>query len=179
MLASYVYSKAYGTIDNGFANDVGWGGSTDSPNFWINADGNSTNDPTHMIKIQGTYILPFGIYFNTYFRAITGEAWTRRYRTSRLAHGRVTFFTEDRGSNHYPVTKILDIRLEKTFTFAQKYRLGFMFDAFNVFNSDTITSWGPRIGYDWIPGDWASTSGHDLYGIVRPRQMRLGVRLIF
>jgi outer membrane receptor protein involved in Fe transport len=183
LLASYVYSKAYGTLNNGFADDVGWGGSVESPNFWINADGNSTNDPTHVLKLQGTYVLPWGVYLTGYFRAITGDTWTRRMRTSRLAHGRVTFFTEARGSNHYPMYKILDLRLEKTFVLAEKFRLGLMVDVFNVFNDDTITDWGDRIGYDWqLPGDagyYTSTSGHELYEIVRPRQARIGVRLMF
>ena len=179
LLASYLYSQATGTINNGFADDIGWGGDTSSPNFWINADGHSTYDPTHMLKIQTTYVLPFGIHFNAYFRAITGNAWTKRYQTPRLAHGRVTVFVEPRGSNHYPLEKILDLRLEKTFTFAEKYRLGLMFDIFNVFNVDTITSWGTRIGYDWLPGEYPSTDGHELYGIVRPRQARVGIRLMF
>ncbi len=179
LLASYVYSHATGSMDNGFGDDIGWGGSTDSPNFWINADGTSTNDPTHMLKIQGTYVLPLAIHFNVNFRAITGNSWTTRFRTPRLNQGRVTFFTEQRGSNHYDIYKLLDIRLEKTFTIAGKYRIGIMGDVFNVFNDDTITNWATRIGYDWIPGDYASTSGHDLYGIVAARQYRIGVRFTF
>ena len=183
LLASYVYSKAYGTLNNGFADDVGWGGDVEEPNYWINADGNSTNDPTHMLKLQGTYVLPFGVYLTGYFRAITGEAWTRRMRTSRLAHGRVTFFTEQRGSYHYPIRKILDLRLEKTFVLAEKFRLGLMVDVFNVFNDDTITEWGTRIGYDWqLPGEagyYTSTDGHFLEEIVRARQARIGIRLMF
>jgi hypothetical protein len=75
--------------------------------------------------------------------------------------------------------KILDLRLEKIFTLAAKYRLGVMIDVFNVFNENTITDWGTRIGYDWIPGEYPSTDGHELYGIVNPRQIRLGIRLIF
>ena len=183
VLASYVYSQAKGTLDNGFADDIGWGGSTDDPNFWINTEGNSTYDPTHMLKIQGTYILPLDIHLSAYFRAITGEAWTRRYRTARFNQGRITFFTEPRGSNHYPIYKILDVRLEKTFMLAEKYRLGLMVDVFNVFNSDTITYWGTRIDYDWLlptdPAYYSSTDGHELYNIIRPRQARVGIRLIF
>lgn len=179
LLASYIYSEATGTLDNGGSDDIGWGGDTESPNFWINADGHSTNDPTHQLKIQGTVVLPFGINLSTYFQAITGDAWTTRYRTGRLAHGRVTFFCEPRGSNHYPISKILDLRVEKTFTFAEKYQVGLMFDVFNVLNDDTIRSWGTRIGYDWLPGEWPSTEGHELYRIVRPRQARLGIRFTF
>jgi len=183
LLLSYVYSKAWGTIDNGQADDIGWsdrdGLHTGDPNFWINADGNLTYDPTHMLKIQGTYILPLDISFSAYFRAITGNAWTTRFRTKRLAQGRVTFFAEERGKYHYPMQKILDLRLEKIFRFKEKYRFGIILDVFNVFNADTVTSWGTRIGYDWYPDKWPSTDGHQLYSIVRPRQLRLGLRLMF
>ncbi len=178
LLASYVYSQATGSLNNGFGDDIGWGGSTDSPNFWINADGNSTSDPTHMLKIQASYVFPLGIQLNAHFHAITGNAWTQRYRT-RLSQGRVTFLTEKRGSNHYDIQKILDLRLEKSFTFAEKYRVGLMLDVFNVFNADTITRWGTRIGYDWNPGDYPSADGHELYGISRPRQARIGIRFSF
>lgn len=180
VLASYTYGRAVGTMDNGFADDIGYGGSTYDPNFWINGDGHSTNDPTHMVKIQGTYQIPWvEVAFNVYFRSITGDAWTARYRTARLNQGRVTFFIEPRGSNHYPTQNILDLRLEKIFTFAQKYRLGLMLDIFNLFNADTIASWGTRYNYDWFSSGWESTNGHQLYGIVRPRQARVGIRLIF
>jgi len=183
ILASYVYGVAKGTIDNGFADDIGYGGGTEDPNFWLNADGNATSDPTHMIKIQGTYVLPFDINLNAYFRGITGNAWASRYRSDRLNQGRVTFFTETRGANHYPMAKILDLRLEKIFTIAKKYRLGVMVDVFNVFNDDTITGWGTRYGLDWYePGSEGyptSTNGHELYGLVDPRQARIGLRLIF
>jgi hypothetical protein len=66
---------------------------------------------------------------------------------------------------------------------AEKFRLGLMVDVFNVFNDNTITSWGTRIGYDWqLPGDpdyYTSTDGHDLYGIPGARQARVGIRLMF
>jgi len=180
LLASYVYGRATGTMDNGFADDIGYGGNVDDPNFWINSDGNSTFDATHMLKLQGTYILPFDISFNAYFRLITGDSWTTRYRTARFNQGRITFFAEKRGSNHYPPEKILDVRLEKIFTLASKYKLGLMIDVFNVFNTNTITGWGNRIGYDWMTdGTYPSTDGHELYGIVRPRQARVGIRIIF
>ena len=179
LLASYVYSKASGTVDNSFGSDLGWGGIKSDPNIWINSLGNLTNDPTHMIKLQGTYVLPFDINFNAYFRAVTGNAWTTRLRTSAFNQGRITFFAEPRGANHYPMQKVLDLRLEKIFTLASKYRLGLLVDVFNVFNANTITSWGTRIGYDWTPGDYASTDGHELYSIARPRQARVGVRLMF
>jgi hypothetical protein len=190
LMLSYIYSKTTGTIDNGQADDIGWGGRNSQeagdPNFWINADGYATLSPPHMLKAQGTYILPFDISFNASFRAITGSAWAQRFRTSTryapgeyFGQGRITYYTEQRGRRNYDMQKILDLRLEKIFILAQKYRLGLIVDCFNVFNANTITSWGTRIGYDWNPGDYPSTEGHDLYGIVNPRQFRLAIRLIF
>jgi hypothetical protein len=191
MLASYVYSKTRGTITNSTYEDIGWGRATTDPNFWVNADGYSGTDPRHMFKIQGTYILPLDIAFNIYFRGITGGAYTQRFRSrsSDFDQGRVTFNVEPAGTYHYPMAKSLDIRLEKVFTLASKYKLGLMFDIFNVFNNDSITSWGNRIGYDWNPLQWyapedvgdytASTQGHDLLGLVLPRRARVGIRLIF
>jgi hypothetical protein len=183
LLFSYVYSKATGTIDNEFGHDIGSSDRDDlttaDPNYWINADGHSTYDPTHMLKIQGTYVLPFDISFNTYFRAITGNAWTTRYRTDYLNQGRVTFYAEPRGTHHHDVATILDVRVEKVFNLARRYRLGVILDAFNVLNASTITNWATRIGYDYIPGEYASTEGHELYDIVTPRQFRIGIRLMF
>ncbi len=180
LLASYTLGKATGSTDNGFGYDLGYGGNVYDPNFWINADGHSTSDPTHMIKIQGSYVIPkVDLSVNVYFRGITGNSWTARYRTEALTQGRVTFFLEPRGSNHYPMEKVLDLRLEKIFTIHGKYNLGILLDVFNVFNSNTVTSWGTRWGYDWGANEYLSTSNHELYGIMNPRQARLGIRLIF
>jgi hypothetical protein len=181
LMASYVYSKTHGTIDNGTADDINYGGGTNDPNFYINADGNATYDPTHMIKIQASYLVPVvDLNISAYFHGITGNGWTARYRTYRLNQGRVTFFLEPRGSFHYAMDSQLDLRLEKIFTLAGKYRLGVLFDIFNVFNSNTITSWGTRVDYDWYSdGSYPSTDGHELYGIINPRQARIGIRLIF
>ncbi len=184
LMASYVYSQCKGTMDNWDSDyDIGYGGVED-PNYWINRDGRTQADYNHLIKIGGTYILPFDIALNASFHATSQDRWTKRYRTGKDAteQGRVTFNAEKWGSNQYPMAKGLDLRIEKIFSIASKYRLGLIFDVFNVFNSDTISSWGDRIGYDWYPDDPTyspSTQGHDLYDIVLPRRARVGVRLIF
>jgi len=184
MMASYVYSRTKGTIDNWEGNeDIGYGGK-DDPNYWINQDGRTTADYNHLVKISGTYILPFDIALNAYFHMNSQDRWTARYRSGRDAteQGRVTFNTEPWGSNQLPMAKTLDLRIEKIFNIASKYRLGLIFDVFNVFNEDAVTSWGDRLGYDWYPDDPTyspSTQGHDLYGIMLPRRARVGIRLIF
>ncbi len=184
VMASYVYSRTKGTIDNwGGTEDIGYGGK-DDPNYWINRDGWTTADYNHLIKISGTYILPFDIALNAYFHVNSQDRWTTLYRTTKNAteQGRVTFNTEKWGANQLPMAKTLDLRIEKIFNIASKYRLGLIFDVFNVFNDDTITSWYSRLGYDYFPNDPTyspSTQGHKLDGIVLPRRARVGIRLIF
>lgn len=183
LLASYVWSKCTGTIDNGFGDDVGWGGSTYDPNWWINRDGKCTRDPTHMIKLQGSYILPLDIHFNAYFRYITGNNYSRGVRTPRglLDQGRTTILSEPMGSWRLEDQAILDLRLEKTFMLGDKFRLGLMMDVFNVFNDNSITSWGSTINSSWFPdlSQYASSDGHIVYGLVAPRGIRLGIRTFF
>ncbi len=187
LMLSYVYSQTKGTVDNNNAAlDLGWGGSwkLNDPNHWINVDGYETNDNTHQIKAQATYVLPFGINFSAFFHGSTNGTWATELRTKRFSQGRITFYVEPRGSHHYPMDKNLDLRLEKTFTINGKYQIGVMFDVFNVFNDNTITNWGTRLNYDYYPAALdptygLSTDGHDLLGLVVPRRARLGIRLIF
>jgi hypothetical protein len=189
LLLSYVLSKSTGTIDNDMAGDIGWTGNagldTNDPNYWINVLGHSLADPTHMLKAQGTYILPFGINLSAYFSLISGDTYTRQLRVG-LDQGRVTFLTESRGSRRYPTVKNLDFRVEKTFLIQKKYRIGLMMDVFNVFNDNTINWWGTRVDYDWgVGGVWADGApapgpdGHKVLGLVDPRAIRLGVRFFF
>lgn len=187
LMASYVYSKCKGTVSNsGTYTDIGWGDLKygPDPNLWINADGNMT-DPTHAVKIQGSYVLPFDIHLNAYFQAISGNTWTAQYRSSVYGQGgRVTFLAEPRGSNRYPMYKNLDLRLEKSFLLAAKYQLGLFFDVFNVLNESVITSWGTQIAYRWVTDPTSSsytpsTEGHRLYGLSLPRRTRVGIRVMF
>jgi hypothetical protein len=190
VVASYVYSWSKGTIDNGTSDDIGYG-SRDSlyqgdPNYWTNAEGRSTYTPAHMIKVQASYVIPLiDLSVSAYYRGITGNYWSTRFRTPSLEQGRVTVLAEPRGSNDYPMKHTLDIRLEKIITLAKKYQIGLLLDVFNLFNADTITSWGTQIGSgaNWYDSGslfyTPSTNGHDLFGILNPRQARLGIRLIF
>jgi hypothetical protein len=80
----------------------------------------------------------------------------------------------------------VDVRLEKTFSLDKRYKIVLIFDVFNVFNNNTITSWGTRLyrtsGYDYFPMDptySVSTSHHDLLGLTLPRRARLGIRFMF
>lgn len=186
ILGSYVLSKSWGTADNRWVSDIGWGFHdnlmTDDPNYWTNVEGNVTYDPKHMFKLQGTYVVPWiEASLSFYFRAVSGNTWTTRFMTPRLAQGRVIVYAEPHGSGRYPTQSSLDMRFEKLFKIGRKYNLGLIADVFNVFNANTVANWGTLLNSDYFPGSgiFPVTDDHILYEIVSPRQARLGVRLVF
>ena len=177
MLASYVYSRALGTIDNSSAyDDIGWDDYAD-PNVWVNADGHVANDPTHMIKIQGSYVLPFDISFNAYFHAHHGQRLDpagggRRAATSIRDGSRST--SKPAGPYHYPMATALDVRLEKIFDAGLQVPAGPVSSTSSTSSMTTpsrvggtgSTTTGSRTILTYSP----STQGHDLYGLVMPRR---------
>lgn len=170
-MISYIYSQTTGNYDNnfwgGFGSNVGQSSVFTDPNHQINAEGHLTYDPTHMLKVTGTFILPFDISFNAYLEIVSGFTYTRLLRV-RLNQGLVTFMTEQRGSRRLPTRYNLNLRLEKMFFFGSK-RLGLILDVFNLLNKGTptrvITYAGPQF--------------EQPTRIVMPRGFRAGVRFFF
>jgi outer membrane receptor protein involved in Fe transport len=162
MSASYVYSKTTGTIDNvGFdassdtgGQDAGPSPYLDTPNSRINWDGRLTHDPTHEIKLQGTYVFDKPkLWLSANWTYYTGDTYTKKTdcllvdddadpNTPSVCYdfaqssvvGRVRFFAEPRGSHRLPGFNQVDARLEWKPTFGTKGRFGLILDVFNLLN---------------------------------------------
>jgi hypothetical protein len=130
--AHYAYGQAKGNHDNTYTGGASGGNRYLNPNRQINAYGYLPNDPTHVIKVYGTFELPWGFSLSPQFMYETGYNWTR-YITA-AASGRPDVFLESRGSNRLPAIIDLGLRLEKNFNLSQRYRLGLIADIFNTFN---------------------------------------------
>jgi hypothetical protein len=164
LMVSYVYSKATGNFNNTMASGSGYNYTFHNPNNQIYSDGKLTNDYTHMLKIQGSVILPLDLHLNMNFSLISGQTYTMWDRLGS-AFNRASIYLEPRGSNREPTSKNLDVRIEKTFNLG-KTRLGLMLDIFNVFNQGIVTSYSSL-----------DTSFEEVLAISRPRAFRAGVRL--
>jgi hypothetical protein len=168
LMASYVYSKAEGNINNNQATGAGYNATFENPNNQINAEGTLSSDYTHMLKIQGSIILPLDINFNINFQLISGPTYTMQVRLPRSVDpDRTYIYAETRGSNRYPTSKNLDLRLEKTVKFG-KVKVGLLLDVFNVFN-EGIVNWYQTL----------ATNFEDVRGIKNPRAFRAGLRFWF
>jgi hypothetical protein len=79
---------------------------------------------------------------------------------------------QPRGSTRLEPLKILDLSAQKTFTFqGGKRRIKLMFDAFNVYNVNTVT--------DWVSDNRSNTTFTAPNTIVPPRVFRVGAQIGF
>jgi len=188
-LGSIVTSKHTGTIGAEYSNSYSFATAFDNPNWYINREGRLDTDRPLSIKLQGTYILPWGIYLSGYFRHTSGYPYQRTLQIwAPNAGGYVTVNAEAQGSRRTPSTNYASLRLEKTFSFGDATRLGFFIDVYNLFNSaylDTVAK-----ASVWDQGDWQGYIEADgsfrqnaqwqkVRSISTPRVIKLGLRFTF
>jgi len=175
MQTSYVYSKGEGILNTSRDQSTGFSGYYDNPNVMINAYGRLDYQREHLVKVQGTYMAPFGINLSAFYQFGSGVPYSRQLRTREaglgsLWQGTVTIFAEKRGSYKLPEQHLLDVRLEKTFDI-WRGELGFQLDVYNVFNNNKATSLGSLTNRNWFKDQ----RGQSVLGIMGPRYMQLGI----
>jgi hypothetical protein len=145
-------------------------------------DGASTI-PRWNLKMNGSYTLPWDIAASANFNAIEGASRTTTINGPGAVYGGVnssgaattinktTLELEDRGTTRFDPVKLLDLGVQKNIRFGDGRSIRVMFDAFNVFNINTITSYSS--GNRSLAGFTQPTV------IIAPRVFRIGARLAF
>lgn len=184
--AAYTYSRAWGSDDNSWgeyeeARTSSLGASTLflNPNWSYNAEGTLTRDHPHILKLMGSYILPFKITLGVSYLFASGSTYNSNIRIPDEIDpdsvgnyaGALRFYAEEKGSFRYPSVHQLDLRLEKFFTLG-KTRFGLLMDMFNVLNASTVTEYETAYEPD------AYEFGY-VWGIMRPRTWKFGVQFEF
>ena len=164
----YTYSRAKGNMYN--SGTAAWGGNYfENPNRQINADGYLIYDAPHALNVYGTVSLPWGFVLTPRFTYQSGGNWTPYVQVNEIA-GSPWVFLEERGSERLPAQIALDLRLEKLFTFTDRYRLGLILDAFNIFNRGVPTS---------VDGKANGRNYGKANSVSDPLYFRVGLRLYF
>ena len=182
MLVSYVYSEATGNVDNlsfsgtyGADNPGSW---LNTPNSLVNAEGTPTYDPTHQIKVQGTYQIPDRhLSFSGNYTFNTGDTYFLRSNCLLVdgecydfAQGTFRFYGEPRGSRRLDDSSTLDLRTEWFYPIgARDGELGLFLDVFNVFNDSRVTEVEDRAG----------AAFETPLSVNQPRTYRVGIRYSF
>lgn len=141
------------------------------PNDLINAKGSLQNDRRWVFKAQMGYSFPWSILASVNYFYQTGRPfpiYVRIYPDQGVRN----LFAEPRSQrNKFESESILDFRLQKTFNIYNTLKIHAIFDVFNVFNSNTVTSYGSyRL--------W-SQSYQQNRAIFWPRRIQVGLLLEF
>jgi len=184
---SYVFAKARGNVDNTSAAQVATR-QFETPNLaLVNAEGDSTNTPTHEFKLLGGYQIPkVEVLVSAFFNATSGLAYGRIQQfpnallnTSGLSSTYRRIFIEPRGAHHMPNFNQLDLRFEKNFTLSGN-RFGIYGDIENLMNRGGITDVITRPQSVTLPDGSSFPLEFGAPGeLQNSRQLRLGARWSF
>jgi hypothetical protein len=129
-----------------------------------------------MLKANVSYEVPkLQMNFAAAFKVQTGTPFGRIVSFSNdvngvaFNQGPISIFAEPRDSNRFDTLSLLDLRVSKFFTFGGQHRVEVIADAFNVFNSNTVTNQNVNTG---------SAFGTPIT-ILGPRVFRFGARYTF
>jgi len=180
-LGSFVLSKSWGTIGGSYNSSHGLGEAFDTPNWYINREGRLDIDRPLVIKLQGTYKLPYEINLSAYFLHSSGAPYARTIGVWAPNYGNyVTMNAETPGTRRHPSWNRLDLRIEKELILGDNSRLGFFLDVYNAFNNSYINISSDFHGYIEADGSFTpSPSWHSVTSVSYPRVLKLGVRFSF
>lgn len=140
LLASLVWSKAWGNIGGRYSETGGASMNYDTPNSLIFPEGRLDYDRPVNIKIQSTVILPHDFILSGYFNHLSGAPWARSVWVYIPEDKRYLYpgqgyhvITEERGTRRTAPLTTLDFRVEKRFRISDSLLLGGYIDILNAF----------------------------------------------
>ncbi len=147
-----------------------------NPNYNFNRLGQLGNDATIILKIAGTYNLPYGIVASGNFQHLTGYPEQSQYTVTSAILGQTltqssqTIYIAPSGSLRLPSVNILDLRFSKIFKIKERYSLQPEFDMYNLTNSAAVTSVNQSVNSAYFLNPTA---------ILPPRLFKVGLRFDF
>jgi hypothetical protein len=175
-LVSYSLSEATGLqASQGLYSQNSAGGLQSfgrDPNDLINADGHLSNDRTHMLRAQGTVMIPrIDVTVGVNFQHLTGKPWMAKTYVRGLPQGWRQVFLEPRGSRRLSSQTLLDVRLSKSFRLGERGKLELLANIFNILNDTAEIG---HVSADPYRPDFAEPRRW-----VEPRSVMLGIKLTF
>jgi len=190
LLASLVWSKAWGNIG-------GWTEATsassfyfNTPNSRVNAEGRLEYDRPLNIKIQGSVLLPYEFELGCFYHYQSGIPWRRtitvyvpesdRYLDPGASY---TVATEERGSRRTPALSNFDFRLQRKFKLTDAISVRAYLDVINALGGSPYylsSNPGGFIDYrDPENPSFERYGNYVSYGAFNNRIFKIGLHLFF
>ena len=167
---SVTFSKTWGNMAGDYGNIWGYSAPGNNANWFVNNDGRQGDDRPLVIKLYGTFNLPYGILSSFYYQYYSGTPWQRSvtvYVPTAWANANgidlvrsssYTVNVEPLGVRRYYDRSNLDFRLEKSIGLKGLGKFGVYLDVFNLLgNSYVNLTQNP--GGTWRPTDNNTTAG--------------------
>lgn len=120
-------------------------------------------------RVAGRYVFRHHIGVGINYRVQSGYGFTRVIPVSLANAGTAQFFFDDLDRQYSDTVPILDLRVDKTFVMAGRYRIGLMLDAYNTLNSNAVSNFNITNG----------TQYNRIIATLDPRTVQLGLRFDF
>jgi len=191
MLASLVWSKAWGNVQGSFRESRGDSAAFDTPNSFIYSEGRLDYDRPLSIKILSSVTLPHEVVLSAYFNYQSGAPWNRKVTVfipedpRYLYPGRdYTVPTELAGTRRTSPLTTLDLRLEKEFHLVGSINVGGYIDIMNALGRSGYSISSNPGGYlnyrDPLNPTFSRYGSYGKYsGVYGRRVVKLSVRFTF
>ena len=159
------FSKATGNYPVGYASWATFG-TFSSANSFVNSYGELPYSRPVLIKLFGTYNLPYGFMFSFFYQHTDGSPWGRTVtveppsgwaEANNAATYPYSIYVEKPGTRRNEASDSLDLRLAKDFRLGPG-KLGFYVDIFNLLGAYTLTV-RKNPGGTWRPADENTSEG--------------------
>ncbi|MBC7361793.1 MAG: TonB-dependent receptor [Candidatus Aminicenantes bacterium] len=191
------YSKTWGNINGGYGDIHGYTSAGNDANWFVNGSGRTYEDRPLVIKLFGSFNVPYGFVLSFNYRFSSGTPWARGVTivppVSWAEQNNVNVYNtyyvllEPSGTRRYNSWNLLDARIEKVFNLKNYGKIGFFVDIFNLLGQHYINI-NQNPGGTWKPVDNNTDQGTYLVsGTYRKitgisnltRTLRLSVRYTF
>jgi len=157
---------------------TGNGSDLNDPNATLFNNGIVGNDSQVAFRLSGSYRAPYEIAIAGSLVSNSGYPFVSTYSVTRaaaaaagvaLTRASQTIFLSQRGDERLPSVTLIDLRISRSFRFANSRRIEPTFDIFNLGNASTITSLNAGVGGTYLVPT----------AIVSPRIMKVGFVVSF
>jgi len=167
---SVTYSKTWGNHPGDYGNIFGYAATANTANWVVNTEGRLGDDRPLVIKLYGTFNLPYGFVASFYYNHYSGTPWQRTctiYVPSAWAAANnvdtvrgssYTVNVEPQGSRRSYTYQNCDARLDKRFNIGRFGYFSVIFEVYNLFGTHYVNV-VQNPGGTWRPVDNNTTVG--------------------
>jgi len=168
---SVTISKTWGNIAGDYGNIWGYALPGNNANWYVNNDGKLPGeDRPLVVKLYGTFDVPFGVLLSFYYNFYSGTPWQRSVEVfaptawanaNGIDLSRAPSYginVEPQGVRRLYAYQNVDLRVEKSFTLGKLGRLSGFVEVYNLFGNYYVNV-NQNPGGTWKPTDDNVTTG--------------------